>query len=109
MADLLTWPWILPDVQSTTRVALVDAFMSAGLSPPVPVAESPSFFFSLSVVAKTDLLTCCAHSAALHRGHATAILPVNVGVDRAPVALVWRRSSAEAQRAVEQLSIKDLT
>ena len=104
LADLLQWPWILPGTQSTTRVALVDAFLRRGLAPPVPVVESPSFFYSLSVVAQTDLLTCCADSAALQSGHATAILPVSVGSDPTPVAMVWRKNSAEAQRAVAQLT-----
>jgi DNA-binding transcriptional LysR family regulator len=70
----------------------------------VPVVESPSFFYSLSVVAQTDLLTCCAHTAALQGGHATSILPVTVGPEPTPVALVWRENSAEAQRAVRQLA-----
>ena len=104
LAELLDWPWILPGTQSTTRVALVDAFLRRGLAPPVPVVESPSFFYSLSVVAQTDLLTCCADSAAQQSGHATAILPVTVGADPTPVAMVWRKNSAEALRAVAQLS-----
>jgi DNA-binding transcriptional LysR family regulator len=100
---LLQWPWILPGMNSTTRVALADAFLKRGLAPPIPQVESPSFFYSLSVVAKTHMLTCCAHSAALQSSHATAILPVLLDLDRSPVALVWRKNSAEAQRAVDQL------
>jgi DNA-binding transcriptional LysR family regulator len=100
---LLQWPWILPGTQSTTRVALVDAFLKRGLTPPEPQVESPSFFYSLSVVAKTQMLTCCAHSAALHSSQATAILPVRLDLERSPVALVWRKNSAQAQRAVDQL------
>lgn len=104
LGELLNWPWILPGPQSTTRVSLVDAFLRQGLTPPVPVVESPSFFYSLSVVAQTELLTCCAHSAALQSSHPTLILPVTVGPDPTPVALVWRQGSAEAQRAVDQLA-----
>jgi DNA-binding transcriptional LysR family regulator len=103
LGELLKWPWILPDLQSTTRVALVEEFLNHGLAPPMPVAESPSFFYSLSVVAQTDLLTCCAHSAALQSSHATSILPVTVA-STTPVAMVWRKNSAEARRAVEQLA-----
>jgi DNA-binding transcriptional LysR family regulator len=103
LGELLNWPWILPPTQSTTRVALVDTFLRRGLVAPVPVVESPSFFYSLSVVAHTDMLTCCAHSAAQHSGQATAILPVVVGPEPTPVCLVWRQQSAEARRAVEQL------
>jgi DNA-binding transcriptional LysR family regulator len=103
LADLMNWPWILPSTQSTTRVALAEAFSRRGLAPPLPVVESPSFFYSLSVVAQTDLLTCCAHSAALQSSHATSILPVNIGSDPSPVAMVWRKNSAQAQRAVELL------
>jgi DNA-binding transcriptional LysR family regulator len=104
LADLLPWPWVLPGAQSTTRVALVDAFLKGGLAPPTPMVESPSFFYSLSVVAQTEMLTCCARSAAQHSGHATAILPVAVGAEPTPVALIWRKNSAEAQRAVKQLA-----
>ena len=100
---LLEWPWILPGMKSTTRVALVDAFLRQGLEPPSPIVESPSFFYSLSVVAQTEMLTCCAQTAALQSGHPTAILPVTVSLDSIPVALVWRKSSAEAQRAADRL------
>ncbi len=105
LGELLQWPWILPGTESTTRVTLVDAFLKRGLASPVPVAESPSFFYSLSVVAQTELLTCCAHSAALHSGHATSILPVAIGPEPTPVCLTWRKQSAEAQRAVDQLAL----
>lgn len=105
LADLLNWPWVLPGTQSTTRMALVDAFLRRGLAPPAPVVESPSFFYSLSVVAHTDMLTCCAYSAALQSSHATAILPVTVSREPTPVCLVWRTQSAEAQRAVDQLAL----
>lgn len=103
-AELLEWPWILPSQQSTTRVTLTDAFLRRGLAPPVPVAEAPSFFYSLSVVARTDLLTCCARAAAEQSGQDNCILPVDVGSDPTPVALVWRRDSAAAARAAAQLS-----
>ena len=101
---LQPWSWILPGMNSTTRVALVDAYLRRGLAPPLPQVESPSFFYSLSVVAKTELLTCCARSAALQSSHATTILPLSVVLDSSPVALVWRKSSAEAQRAASQLA-----
>ena len=103
MDELLKWPWILPGMTSTTRVALDDAFLRRGLEPPLPVVESPSFFYSLSVVAHTTMLTCCAQAAALHSGHLTSILPVTVSRDATPVAMIWRKSSAEAQRAADQL------
>lgn len=103
LQELLDWPWILPSTQSTTRVALVDAFLRQGLSPPVPVAEAPSFFYSLSVVAHTDLLTCCVDSAALRSGPQTAILRVQLRHEASPVAKVWRRASVEAQRAMARL------
>lgn len=104
LQDLADWPWILPGIRSTTRVALIDAFLRCGLAPPVPCVESPSFFYSLAIVAQTELLTCCAASAARQSAHAAAILPVEVGLDPTPVAMIWRRSSVEARRAVEQLA-----
>lgn len=105
MEDLLAWPWVLPSMQSTTRVAIVDAFLKQGLTPPIPMVESPSYFYSLSLVAQSQLLTCCAHSAAVLNSNQTAILPIKIGLESTPVALVWRKNSAEAQRAVDHLGM----
>jgi DNA-binding transcriptional LysR family regulator len=104
MSALLDWPWVLPGLQSTTRLALVEAFQRHGLQPPTPVVESPSFFYSLSIVARTRLLGCCAQSAALQGGQGTSILPVKLGSDPVPVSMVWRTGSYEAQRAVDCLA-----
>jgi DNA-binding transcriptional LysR family regulator len=82
---------------------LVDAFLRQGLAPPLPAIESPSFFYSLSLLANTQLLTCCAHSAALLSNHLTAILPINIGLDPTPVALIWRKQCGQAMRAVRDL------
>lgn len=103
LAELLEWPWILPGPQSTTRVAVIDGFQRHGLEPPVPVAESPSFFYSLSVVAQTDLLTCCVSSAALRSNETTSILPVTIASNATPVALVWRKTSTAAKHALDRL------
>jgi DNA-binding transcriptional LysR family regulator len=94
----------LPNAESTTRVAVVEAFLRQGLTPPVPIVEAPSFFYSLSLVAQTDLLTCCAHSAALLSSNQATVLPVKMGLESTPVSLVWRQDSAEACRAVAHLS-----
>ena len=104
LSDLHNCRWILPSAQSTTRTALTDEFFKRGLTPPIPVVESPSFFYSLSIVAHTDLLTCCAHTAALHSGHATSILPIALGTESTPVALLWRKSSQFAQWAADELA-----
>ena len=102
-AELAKWQWILPDMQSTTRVGLMEAFLRRGMTPPIPAVESPSFFYSLSVVAQTDLLTCCAQSAALQSSHATSVLPVIVSHEPLHVSMVWRKSSVEAERVAEFL------
>jgi DNA-binding transcriptional LysR family regulator len=104
MDELLNWPWILPGPNSTTRVALDQSFIRRGLEPPTPVVEAPSFFYSLPVVAHSEMLTCCAHAAAVHSGHPTSILPVTVGAERTPVSLIWRKASTEAQRAADWLA-----
>jgi DNA-binding transcriptional LysR family regulator len=101
--ELAKWQWILPDMQSTTRVGLMEAFLRRGINPPTPAVESPSFFYSLSVVAQTDLLTCCAQSAALQSSHATSILPLVVSQEPLHVSMVWRKSSVVAQRVAEFL------
>lgn len=103
MSALLHWPWVLPNTHSTTRIALVDAFLRHGLTPPVPVVEAPSYVYGLALLAQTDLVTCCACSPSLQRDTNFAILPVSVSLDATPVALVWRKQSVQAQRAVDQL------
>ena len=40
------------------KSALIEAFLQSGLPPPLPRVESPSYFYSLSLVAQSDLLTC---------------------------------------------------
>lgn len=103
LQELQAWPWVLPSMHSTTRMALVDIYLREGLPPPSPVVESPSFFFSLSLLAQTDLLTCCAHSAALHNAHQASILPISMDFESSPVALIWRKNSEQANRAVALL------
>jgi DNA-binding transcriptional LysR family regulator len=103
LEELLKWPWVLPGMASTTRIALIDAFLRAGLPPPIPKAESPSYFYSLSLVAQSDLLTCCAHSEILEKSDELSILPVTIGTGTMPVSLIWRRGSAEAVLAMLRL------
>jgi DNA-binding transcriptional LysR family regulator len=100
MQDLLEWPWVLPSMHSTTRMALVDAYLRQGLPPPMPAVESPSFFFSLSLLAQSDLLTCCARSAAMQSTHQASILPINMGFEPTPVSLIWRKNAEQAVRAM---------
>ncbi len=108
ISDLLAWSWVLPSSHSTTRTSVTNAFLREGLMPPVPMVESPSFFYSLSLVAQTNLLTCCAHSAALLNNHQTSILPVKLQLESAPISLIWRKSSVQAVRAVNQIG-EDIT
>lgn len=103
LQELLAYRWVLPSTESTTRLAIVDAFLKQGLSPPEPVVESPSFHYSLSLVANTDFLTCCAKSAADADRLRTAVLPIQINSDSSPVSLVWRKASQEAIRAVASL------
>jgi hypothetical protein len=39
----------------------------------------------------------------LHSNHATSILPVIISQEPMPISLVWRKSSAEAQRVADYL------
>jgi hypothetical protein len=48
-------------------------------------------------------LSCCAHSAAVGQPDSIALLPVDLGVAPAPVALIWRRNASQATQAVAAL------
>lgn len=104
LSDLIEWPWVLPGVESTTRIALIETFMREGISPPIPTIESPSFFYSLSLVVQGDFLSCCANAAALKSAYRLTVLPVAVEGAHAPVSLIWRRTSAVAERAIALLA-----
>jgi len=103
LESLLRWPWVLPNTQSTTRVAVMDAFLRHGLTPPVPAVEAPSYLYGLSLLEHTDLLTCCANYSGLEDDQRYSILPVNISLDATPVALIWRKNSSEAQLAVKKV------
>jgi DNA-binding transcriptional LysR family regulator len=103
LQELLAHQWVLPSTESTTRLAIMDAFLKQGLAPPEPVVESPSFHYSLSLVANTDFLTCCAKSAAQADQHRTVALPIQLSTESSPVSLVWRKASQEALRALTRL------
>ena len=103
LQDIRQSRWILPTADSMARIAFAESFLQAGLSPPVPVVEAPSVFYSIAAVSETELLTCCPRHIAMMSAGSTHILPVELGVKPAAVALVWRRDSEEACMAIKQL------
>ncbi len=105
LEESLKWPWILPGTASTTRTALAEAFLQAGLPAPAPRVESPSYFYSLSLVAQSDLLTCCAYTATLENSDDLTVLPVKIGISEMPVSLFWRKGSEEAELAIRRLEV----
>lgn len=95
LRDTLDWGWTLPPVGSVTRNLLVDEFLHAGLSPPVPIIESANFFSNLSLVEQGTLLTVSPMSAA--RKYASlqgvSILDLKLGTPLPPISLIWRMES----------------
>jgi DNA-binding transcriptional LysR family regulator len=65
--------------------------------------ESPSYFYSLSLIAQSDFLTCCARTEMLEKGEEITILPVKISDSEMPVSLLWRRSSIDATRAMRRI------
>ena len=89
--------WVLPPTGSTTQAAFVQAWLRAGQMPPEPAVECPSYLYGLGLVAASDLLSCCAASAARHSTHAIAVLDTQLQLARLPVGLFWRTGSAVAE------------
>ncbi|MDQ2803322.1 MAG: LysR family transcriptional regulator [Pseudomonadota bacterium] len=56
LAELLSFPWVLPGKEALLRQRLESAFRSGGLAPPVPLVESDTFSFILETLRLTDCL-----------------------------------------------------
>lgn len=96
LAELHASRWVLPPAGSTTRTAFVNAWLDAGFAPPVPTVESPSYFYGLGLVEGSDMLTCCAASAAQKSKQAITILDTPLRLPPIPVGAFWRKGSAIA-------------
>lgn len=95
LRDTLQWGWTLPPTGSVTRNLLVDEFLHAGISPPVPVIVCSNFFSNLSLVEQGTLLTVAPASAA--RKYASlqgiTVLDLKLETPLPPISLIWRAGS----------------
>jgi DNA-binding transcriptional LysR family regulator len=57
--------WVLPPADALAVLNFNEWFGEAGLTPPVPAVVSGSFYATLNIVAKTDMLAVVPESAAL--------------------------------------------
>lgn len=90
--DLAAEGWALGGTAGAARRIVDQAFMAAGLRPPVPVLECRPQFANLAFAASMQLVTVATRSDALvaQRDGTVAILPVELPVEHAPVAFICR-------------------
>lgn len=89
--------WLLPPAGSTTHAAFIQAWLGAGRVPPAPAVECPSYHYGLGIVEASDMLSCCAASAAASSKLAIAVLDTPLLLPSIPVGLFWRAGSAVAE------------
>lgn len=94
-ADLLPYPWILPQRGAPIRAVIDREFTDLGLAPPIPAIESTSFRLIQAVVSETDMIGVITYEASLAytRTGELAVLPVKVS-GRLPYIGVIRRAAA---------------
>jgi DNA-binding transcriptional LysR family regulator len=63
LADLATARFVLPGRGTYTRLVVEEHFLAAGLPPPEPLIESPSFHTSLGIAGASDLVAVAPLSA----------------------------------------------
>ena len=91
------FPWILSRSGSNTRYVLGAAFAAAGLDPPEIRIETPSFIFSLPLLATGNCLTIAPREPALQQQRLglARILPIRLPKLLTPVAFVAQRSAMQ--------------
>jgi DNA-binding transcriptional LysR family regulator len=79
-ADLLPYPWVLPQRGAPIRTAIDREFTDLGLSPPIPAIETTSFRLIQAVVSETDMIGVITYEASLTymRTGELAVLPVKL-------------------------------
>ena len=93
----------MPSPNTTAFDADFDLLSFASLTPPVATVESPSYFYGLGLVEGSDLLTCCAVSAAQRSKQAVTILDTPLRLPPIPVGAFWRKGSLVANEIVPLL------
>ncbi|WP_263752550.1 LysR family transcriptional regulator [Kosakonia cowanii] len=61
--ELLSYPWVLPPLETSLRLKLEDFFYNEKLRPPLPRVETSSFFTTSCLLEKTEMLGVLPGSA----------------------------------------------
>jgi DNA-binding transcriptional LysR family regulator len=95
LATLAAHQWVLPPIQSSTRLAFNELFLAKGLMPPTPVVESQAAHSNMDIVAATDLLGIAPLALArrhIAMGRLHRLAP-SVSLAGFPISVIWRRAS----------------
>ncbi|MDS1138966.1 LysR substrate-binding domain-containing protein [Pusillimonas sp. SM2304] len=93
LATLAAHQWVLPPIQSSTRLAFNELFLAKGLMPPIPVVESQAAHSNMDIVAATHLLGIAPLALArrhIAMGRLHRLAP-SVDLTGFPVSMIWRR------------------
>ncbi|TNL13251.1 hypothetical protein CYD30_03180 [Kosakonia cowanii] len=60
---MLSYPWVLPPLETSLRLKLEDFFYNEKLRPPLPRVETSSFFTTSCLLEKTEMLGVLPGSA----------------------------------------------
>ncbi len=76
LADLASYPWLIPDYPPSHRAIINQAFLDAGVPPPSGAIEVSTVIFFDAVVRETDLVTVVPST--LFNARATDLVPLDV-------------------------------
>jgi DNA-binding transcriptional LysR family regulator len=90
LAQLATWPWVLPTDETAYRKRLESAFRRGGVEPPTSIVESVSILTNTMLVQETDMLGVLPRDTAEHnaRDGRIRILPVTLPAPSGPVGII---------------------
>jgi DNA-binding transcriptional LysR family regulator len=107
LADLASQEWILPPAHTEARRVFTDAFLRAGIQPPLARIESVSIISNMRLVRETPFITIAplAAARAAEKLKLLRVLPVRLEASLSPIAFICRREKADLATIVRMRKI----
>lgn len=108
--ELRTTDWIQSPSNTALSDYFVEAFLRHGLTPPLPIYQSASFYSCIAILLTSNCLMMVPREVGRHfvRQSAVRILSIKIGEASAPFSIIKRRSRASTyamiafEKAVQQ-------